>query len=318
MLLKLDHTRRGTRSEICNNGIDREGHCPPPARWSPAEGKFILNVLFRFFEIMFPSNLHLHLPWFVAEKDAVKNYWQNVSCRQERCAPPGKPRGRHNDIPRPTVRKGIRRPLFARSAPGSSRSWVGCWAAPGSSARVSRESRRAASLAATGGGERCDLGVCAVGTARRGGRTSPAAAGDVARERSLADDHGGDRHGREGGGLRVGHGGVLGHRTAAGDVARERGLADGRGGGRGEERPRHGGGPAAAVQGGGRAGRVVHAQVGPAAAARGGGAAVRGGGRGGRGGGWRGRPVWALERSVSLRLGLFERLQKARFVKVVS
>ena len=128
-------------------------------------------------------------------------------------------------------------------------------------------------------------------------------------------------------GLRVGQGGVLGRRTAAGDVARERD----RRGGQGEGRPRHGGGQRPYVaegrtrrrSGGGRtrrrsAGRVVHAQVGPAAAARGGGAAVRGGGRGGRGGGWRGRPVWALERSVSLRLGLFERLQKARFVKVVS
>ena len=56
----------------------------------------------------------------------------------------------HKNNSRPTIRKGIRRPLFTCPTPGSSWSWVGCAAAPRSSMRVSRESRRASSLAVRG------------------------------------------------------------------------------------------------------------------------------------------------------------------------
>ena len=120
-----------------------------------------------------------------------------------------KPRGRHNDVHRLTVQKGIRRPLFTRPTTGSNRSWVGCLATPESLTRGSRESRYAASLAETGGGERCDLSVRALyrsgwGLGRRWGaggrlrrRSRRTAAGDVVRdEASLTRRAGDGRRGR--------------------------------------------------------------------------------------------------------------------------
>ena len=159
-----------------------------------------------------------------------------------------RPRGRHKGGSRPSVRKGIRRPLFTRPMPGSSRSWVGCLAAPGSSTRVSRRScalsiRAGGIEAARGGGRTPPRTKSPDGRGGRRPRTRPRgrprgrpkrtrSGGRRPRTRPLKRPRGRSSWTRRGSGLRVCHGGVLGRRTVAGDIARERSLADGREGGR--------------------------------------------------------------------------------------